>query len=87
MKFLSLSCRGLTNPYKNLAIKQLVDLHSTHILFLQETMVDGTKSISTLKLTFPSWDFLTLDVIGKSRGVVSNWDTTWIRLFLAWSFK
>ena len=41
MIFLSFNCRGLANPDKRLALKELIAHKPIDIIFLQETLGDG----------------------------------------------
>jgi hypothetical protein len=72
MIILSFNCRGLANPSKKLAIKRLVDLHQPSVLLLQETMMEGEKTMLTLSFSLLGWDFSATDVIGHSRGLITR---------------
>jgi hypothetical protein len=72
MIVLSLNCKGLSNPTKKLAIKRLVDLHQPSILLLQESMMEGKKSISLLSPLFPRWGFTSVDASGYAWEVLSH---------------
>jgi hypothetical protein len=85
MIVLSHNCRGLANPAKNLAIKQLIDLHSPSILLLQETMIVGSKAVDSFTKSFPDWDFLALDASGKSSGILTGWRKSSLKLLNSWA--
>ena len=48
MILMTLNCRGLASLSKKLVVKRLIEAHSLDVIFLQETMFDG--SILVLEL-------------------------------------
>lgn len=65
---LSFNCKGLANPIKRLALKELLFTTSIDALFLQETLVDGISINNILNSLLPNWTFVTLDAQGLSGG-------------------
>ena len=65
---LSFNCRGLANPDKRLALRELIAIKPIDILFLQETLGAGLEVVATLKAFLPDWSFITLDAHGISGG-------------------
>lgn len=65
---LSYNCKGLANPDKRLALKELIAQKPIDIIFLQETLGDGESVAKTLNSFLPNWTFITLDAHGRSGG-------------------
>lgn len=67
---LTFNCRGLANPDKRLALKELLAQKPIDILFLQETLGDGISVTSLLNSLLPNWTFITLDAQGRLGGCI-----------------
>eukprot|EP00253_Pinus_taeda_P001842 PITA_01842 len=65
---LSFNCRGLANPDKRLALRDLLAQNPFDILFLQEALGVGLEVTTTLTSFLPDWNFITLDARGRSGG-------------------
>jgi exonuclease III len=85
MKLLSFNCRGLASPSKKSSLKRLVMSHQPDVLFLQETLADECSATQALLKLFPGWDFLGLDAIGRSGGLVIGWNQKKIKLLNSWA--
>ena len=86
MKLLSFNCRGLAGPHKKVALHRLVESSQPDILLLQETMGEEATIVPWLRALSKNWDFVGLDAIGRSGGVVTSWNTNTIKVENYWGF-
>jgi len=73
MQLVSWDCRGLGNPGKAEAIKDLLKMESTYILMLQETKIEGD---SLLHTSSSKWKFDNGKEVsgrGTARGIGTLW--------------
>jgi exonuclease III len=84
MKIMSFNCRGLVNPHKKLALKRVVINDHPDVIFLQETLGDGEVVCVALETMFLRWDFITLDVRGRSGGLVVEWNSKTVKILNSW---
>jgi hypothetical protein len=76
----SLDIRILGKASKKLALRRLVEIHNPYILLIQGTLRDGKKVIDELSKSYKDWEFLDIDVVGKSRGLLTGRRSRSIRL-------
>jgi endonuclease/exonuclease/phosphatase (EEP) superfamily protein YafD len=69
MRVLSFNCRGLANPSKKLSLRRLVELNSSEVILLQETLGDSATVVKALESLFPGWMFAAVD----ARGHLGAW--------------
>ena len=55
MILMTLNCRGLSSLPKKLAVKRLIDEHSLDVIFLQETMFDGSVLVMESESMLKGW--------------------------------
>ena len=84
MKIMSLNCRVLARPQKRSTIKRLVDLEHPDILLLQETLGVGDVLKCRLESWFTGWNFETLDIRGRSRGLAIGWNVRNVKVLNLW---
>ena len=70
MIVMTVNCRGLASDPKKLAVRRLIEEHAIDVLFLQETMTDGSFLVSELEFMFKEWKFVSVDAKGKSGGLL-----------------
>ena len=70
---MTLNCHGLASNPKKLAFQRLIEEQELDVLFLQETMSDGSILVSELEVMFKDWKFVSVDAKGKSRGLLLGW--------------
>ena len=75
LKLLSWNVRGLNNPHKRDTVKNLLKEWKCDVVCFHETKLDYTNS-SVMKSFWGSLliDWVSLDVIHKTGGVLLNWD-------------
>ena len=74
MKLVSWNCRGLGNPSKIEAVKDLLKIDSPEILMLQETKIEGE---ALLEISRTKWNKRTGKVVsarGTSGGLATLWN-------------
>lgn len=81
---LSYNCRGLANPDKRLALRDLLTHKPFDILFLQETLGVGLEVSATLSSFLPDWSFITLDARGRSGGCALGINNKTTRMTNCW---
>jgi len=84
MKCLSFNYRGLASLDKKLALQRLCKSERLDVIFLQETLGDENLINIVLKKFLLDWDFLFLDVRGRSGGFIMGLNNRSIRLENAW---
>ena len=50
-----------------------MDIVSSEVIFLQETMGINESVMAVLESLFPGWDFTMVDAKGRSRGLATVW--------------
>lgn len=73
MKWLSFNYGGLASSPKKLALKQLFEYETVHIIFLQETLGLADHISCVLHSLKPGWTFHSLDVMGRSGGLAQGY--------------
>ena len=68
MIVMTLNCRGLDNTPKKLAIRRMIEDYFLDVIFMQETMCDGSLLVGALEIMITEWKFVSVDSKGKSRG-------------------
>ena len=61
MIVMTLNCHGLASNPKKLAVRRLIEEQAIDVLFLQETMSDGSILVSELEVMFKEWKFVSVD--------------------------
>ena len=84
MKIISFNFRGLAGPLKRPALQRVVDLEHPDIMLLQETLGVGDVIKEKLENWFLGWNFVTLDVRGRSGGLVLEWNTRVVKALNNW---
>ena len=74
MALVSFKFLGLAGPHKRSTLKRVVGLEHPDILLLQENLGVGDVVQSRVERWFPGWDFTTLDIRGRSRGLEIGWN-------------
>eukprot|EP01018_Ginkgo_biloba_P002192 Gb_33330 [translate_table: standard] len=67
------SNRGLGSTSRKQTLGRLVDVHKPDVLFLQETLGEGLGLVRELKKFLKEWDFIALDAVGHSGGLILSW--------------
>ena len=86
MKLLSFNCRGLASTHKQSSLKRLVERTRLDVIFLQETLGLGSAIENLLSRIFPGWEFLVLDVKGRSGGLAIGWKVSTCRMVNSWGY-
>ena len=73
MKILSLNCRGLGNPSKDEAVKDLIKMASLDILLLQETKIQEETLLSLSKTKWKNNAGKAVSARGSSGGLATLW--------------
>lgn len=87
MKCLFFNCRVLASPDKKFALQRLCKLERLDVIFLQETLGDGNLINQFLKKFLLEWNFIFLDVRGRSSGCVMGLNNRSIILENVWGGK
>ena len=87
MILMTLNCRGLASLPKKLAVKRLIDEQSLDVIFLQETMFDGSVLVKEMESLLRYWHFIFVDAKGRSGGLLLGWRTRKFLLLNAWSMN
>ena len=61
MIVMTLNCRGLASTPKKLAICRLIEEQFVDVIFVQETMCDGSLLVIALESMLKDWDFVSVD--------------------------
>ena len=77
MQMISWNCRGLGNPNKAEAIKDLLKIETADILMLQETKVEGE---ALLNISVNKWKFASGKAV-SARGTAGGLGTLWTKSF------
>ena len=70
MIIMTLNCRGLASLSKKLVVKRMIEAHSLDVIFLQETMFDGSILVLELESMLKGWQFISVDAKGRSEGLL-----------------
>lgn len=84
MKLFSYNCRGLASPDKKLAFCRLLSIEQVDVIFLQETLGLTEPITHLLESILPIWNFNSLDVNGRSEGIVMGYNTRTIKMNNIW---
>ena len=84
MKIMSFNYRGLAGPLKRPALRRVVDLEHPVVMLLQETLGIGDMIKAKLESWFLDWQFVTLDVRGRSGGLAMGWNTHVVKALNIW---
>ena len=87
MILMTLYCRGLSSFPKKLEVKRLIEQQSLDIIFIQETMCDGDVLVKDMELLIKGWQFIYVDAMGKSRGLLIGWRSRNFLLMNAWAMQ
>ena len=69
MIVMNLNCRGLASTPKNLVIHRLIEDQFLDVIFVQETMCNGTLLVGDLEIMLNDWNFVSVDAKGNSGGL------------------
>lgn len=84
MKILSYNCRGFANQPKKLALRRLLSLSLSDIIFLQETLCPTDSLTPTLRAWMPNWTLHALDASRRSGGLAIGFNITALRINNIW---
>jgi len=70
MIVMTLNCRGLASAPKKLAICRLIEEQFLDVIFVQETMCDGSLLVIALESMLKDWDFVSVDSKGRLGGLL-----------------
>jgi exonuclease III len=87
MKILSFNYQGLANPTKKSSLKRLVDVVSSDVIFLQETLGISESVLATLESLMPSWSFVAVDAKGRSGFLATGWSLKKCNCERVWGFE
>ena len=87
MILMSLNVRGLASLPKKLAVKRLIDQHAVDVIFIQETMIEGCGLVQDLELLTHGWQFISVDAMGRSGGLILGWKSCNFLFHNAWAMK
>ena len=73
MHIVSWNCRGLGNPSKDEAVKDLIKMVSLDVLLLQETKVDEKTLLSLSKMKWKKNTWIAVSARGSSGGLATLW--------------
>ena len=71
MHIVSWNCRGLGNPFKVEAIKDLIKMASPDVLLLQETKIDEENILSLSKMKWKKNTAIAVSAQGSSSGLAT----------------
>jgi len=72
MKIMFVNMRGLGGRRKKLSLKRFINLDQPDVVFIQETMGLCEPIIVELKILLSGWDFMALDSVGMSSGLITS---------------
>ena len=87
MRAFSYNCKGLDHPTKRLGLKHMIAREIHEIIMLQETIHCGNSLITNIKSLFQDWDFIDLEALGQSRGLVTGWHRNSFLLLNSWGMS
>ena len=87
MILLTLNVRGLASLSKKLAVKRFIDQHVVDVIFLQETMIEGYVLVQELEHMIHGWQFISVDAMGRSGGLILGWKSCNFLFHNAWAMK
>ena len=85
MIVMTLNCRGLASTPKKLAIRRMIEDQFLDVIFVQETMCDGSLLVNALEIMLKDWKFVSVDAKGKYRGLLLGWRYRHLHLLNAWA--
>jgi len=86
MNCCSFNYRGLVAPLKIPSLKRVILAEHSDVLLLQETLGEGVEVYNRLSTLLPNWKFITLDSLGRSRGISIGWNSCTIKVINSWGF-
>ena len=86
MKCCSFNYRGLVSPLKIPSLNRVILAEHSNVLLLQETLGEGVEVYNRLSTLLPNWKFITLDSLGRSRGISIGWNSCTIKVINSWGF-
>ena len=87
MIHMSLNVRGLASLPKKLAVMHLIDQHAADVIFIQETMIEGCSLVQELEHLIHGWQFISVDAMGRSGGLILGWKSCNFLFHNAWAMK
>jgi hypothetical protein len=75
MKILSLNVQSLGDQAKKLALKRIINLNSSKVVFIQELMGSGDSLVRDLRNMFVYWEFIALDAQIFLGGLITSWSS------------
>ena len=81
---MSFNCRGLAGPLKKPTLCRVVELEHPDVMLLQENLGVGEVIKAKLESWFLGWQFVTLDVRGRSGGLAMGWNTRTVKALNIW---
>ena len=85
MVVMTLNCKGLASTPKKLAIRRLIEDQFLKVIFVQETMCDGSFLVTALESMLKEWNFVFIDAKGRSGGLLLGWRFRHLLLLNAWA--
>ena len=85
MILMTLNYRGLGCLPKKIVVKRLIDEQSLDVIFLQETMFDGSVLVKEMESMLTDWQFISVDAKGRSGGLLLGWTSRKFLLHNAWA--
>ena len=85
MIVMTLNCRGLASTPKKLAIRRLIEDQFLDVIFVQETMCDGSLLVNALEIMLKEWKFVSVDAKGRSGGLLLGWRYRHLHMLNAWA--
>ena len=73
MIVMTLNCRGLASKPKKLPICRLIEDHFLDVIFVQETMCDGSLLVNALEIMLKDWKFVFVDAKARFGGLLLGW--------------
>ena len=73
MRLVSWNCRGLGNPMKEEAVKDLLKIEPSDILMIQETKIEGKSLLDISKKKWKKSEGIAVSSRGSSGGLATLW--------------
>ena len=64
MYCLTFNYKGLSHPSMKLFLMWLIETHNPYIIYFQELLIEGVKTVKDISNLLKGWDFSFVDVIG-----------------------
>ena len=72
--------KSLGWPQKKKSLKRLFNNLKPTVIMIQETMMEGSKAKIVIKYTLKDWEVESLDAVGLSRGLITAWSPTLLKI-------